>query len=683
MADDAAGRRVIAWSPAATASIQGRPPLALLFFLLSLALSAPALTQVTEKVDTARTHPAASPAVDSTFFPFVPRLGYSEPPTRAFISDSTFRYSESMTKDEELEFLPFIYRPSFGMAYQPSFVEIAGLDPSHSPIIIEGLSADLSGSPDLRFVPFDALKGARFLSPAEALFTTMAPNAGAVDLSLTRYNTNRPYSRVVYDEGPYGVATLDGTFSQNVTRRTNASIGFVHGTADGRYVNDMSDGWNIRAMVQHQFTKYLLLEVSDLWGRFKTGLNGGVDLSQTSGDDVYNGLVAAVRNPNGKEEREQNDLRADIYLSRDSTLHITRATLRYNTQTTGLSNLYLYEDVAPVDMSFRSFDAAVEDVLYLGAFSIGARGEVSFSRMRGSFPTPSVSDSRIGASLRAGLQRIPFPLVVTGRIDHLYGKTYLGGSARAEFGFLSTSVLSVEASSSARHPTLLERALRMLVVPDPGAQSLGVERHTDLRGTLVWLPARAVELGVTGFYHHIDSPISGDLLQAGQSDTGSAGIPRPYMAFFNDQDPIKLTGASAHLRLDLWRFRVESQFSLVRYSQHGETITPVPGAYGSAKVEFIDTLFTGHLPLRLGIRARFDSRQEGRDFYSGIGFLSPGGLLTFGPSTVMDAYFVGKIGKAIIHLGILNVTDERTMLVRVYPLLDRSFHFGVNWEFWN
>ncbi|MBI4536313.1 MAG: TonB-dependent receptor, partial [Ignavibacteriae bacterium] len=46
-------------------------------------------------------------------------------------------------------------------------------------------------------------------------------SGGAINLLTKNYNSNKPFSKINYSESAYGYSIVDGTFSQNISRKIN------------------------------------------------------------------------------------------------------------------------------------------------------------------------------------------------------------------------------------------------------------------------------------------------------------------------------------------------------------------------------------------------------------------------------------------------------------------------------
>ena len=611
------------------------------------------------------------------------------------IAASALKHSPSLMKTEDLLQLPLIYLPSLGMAYQPSVIEIAGLAPSHSPVLLEGLpiAYQLRSTGDLRFVPFESLRSISYLTPAEGLYFTMNPNAGALQLSRLRYNTLKPYSKVYYDQGPYGITTLDGLFTQNITRTTNAMIALQHGVADGRYNNNRSDGWNLRGMLQHQLSHHILLEVSDMWSRFNTQLNGGVDLASTSPADIYNGLIATVRLPSGSEVAEQNDLRMELYTARDTLQNYLHIALRYATERQSLNNVQTspYDTTEPrsFEIKSRSIDAVVDVSSKAGILSSNTRFEASFYDSPGSTRYLPYRDLHLGAVEKAGVHLSSVACDVIGRFDYIDKRTFLSGAATASFSLLKQIDLFLEAALTNRYPNFAERSW----LGKPPSSSIALystgpipERHADFRFRLAWRPSERVNFKFTGLHHTIQSTIR--ILPAREGIVPLEDYPTtqpPFSAVYAifNGNKTTITAAASGVTINFWKFLLQTEANMVSYSYGNTVEKPVPTINILSSFNYIDTLFAGNLPVSIGVRILYLSAQEGRTYFPDIGYFIYTPYVRFGPSTTIDFYAVGKIGSAILHFGISNITDAHAVLTPVYPVLDRTYHFGVNWEFWD
>lgn len=101
---------------------------------------------------------------------------------------------------------------------------------------------------------------------------------GAVNLVTKNYNSNKPFTKFNYSEGAYGFSNVDGTFSQNISRRTNVTLGFQHQTTDGRFIGEADDAWNSREKIRYNVSHDINLILSHYHTSAETQMNGGVNL---------------------------------------------------------------------------------------------------------------------------------------------------------------------------------------------------------------------------------------------------------------------------------------------------------------------------------------------------------------------------------------------------------------------
>ncbi len=137
------------------------------------------------------------------------------------------------------------------------------------------------------------------------------------------------------------------------------------------------------------------------------------------------------------------------------------------------------------------------------------------------------------------------------------------------------------------------------------------------------------------------------------------------------------------MKFSFWKFGGEGGLNYVEERVNGNGVMTLPKYFMSGELYFHDILFTGHLNLRLGIRGKYMTSFMGSELYPVALVYYPAKLNIFGPYGTSDFFLQAKIGDAVLFLTVYNLTGENYVMTPVYPALNNTFEFGVNWPFLN
>ena len=111
-------------------------------------------------------------------------------------------------------------------------------------------------------------------------------------------------------------------------------------------------------------------------------------------------------------------------------------------------------------------------------------------------------------------------------------------------------------------------------------------------------------------------------------------------------------------------------------------VSPIPIKYAKG-VYFWDTLFSGHLDLKVGLQGRFLSQNRGEEYNPQAMLFVPGAQVTYNMVGSGDLVIMFHIGSAYVHFIWENLVDQKYIVVPFYPMPDRAIKLGISWEFIN
>ncbi|HTS00098.1 MAG TPA: TonB-dependent receptor plug domain-containing protein, partial [Bacteroidota bacterium] len=293
------------------------------------------------------------------------------------------------------------------------------------------------------------------VSGPRAFLYGLNATGGAVNLVTKNYNSNKPFTKFNYEEGPYDYSTVDGTFSQNVSRRTNITLGFQHQVTDGRFAGEAHDAWNSREKIRFSLTHDINIILDHYLTAGETGLPGGVIPVEGLPFDV----VQAVPMDTAYQKYTSNDLDLSLVGTLlGDTAEVSNLTFYYSHAKREFRENEDPYDVVPPRVSSDHVSSwmgvqATQNIVR-GAERFDAGASVEMRQVEGS---PNIGRRRntigalwakeevdIGAEAGAAL---------FGRLDRYLGKTYGAFGADIRLRLPGGLALSGGGSTSYRVPT--------------------------------------------------------------------------------------------------------------------------------------------------------------------------------------------------------------------------------------
>ncbi|MCL5034793.1 MAG: TonB-dependent receptor plug domain-containing protein [Bacteroidetes bacterium] len=586
------------------------------------------------------------------------------------ISDSEIIWSDYRYSGEILQRIPGSFLANMDQPGDPSELYFDGLGADHTKYLLDGveLNEPTTSSLNLYHVPMEFVGNVQYIDALRAPIYQFNATGGLVNFQTHQYSEPVPYSKVRHMEEPYNYLITDGVFSQNIGYNSNIDAGFERQTTDGRFDNAVYDGVNIRAKYRYSIDSTRQLTATEVYYRTKGGANGGA-LPYNINANIFQQFLIPLRSTTANLTYLQHHVQAaysqgDPY---DSTQFLTA------------SVFYDY-------YSFQYGDAS----FYLANISrrVGAnvRGSENFAFGRLNFGAEAVRDENPYNSHAV----IPSQNRISGYADeefHLFDLVSAGVFGRGDivsdtfypaFGFLfgfRNEYFGLEAGAniSDQVPSLSEKYF----VSQSFTGNTNLKAETD---KLLQLKAgvrlgETLEFSLKPYMRLIDNPI-----YFREQYVGQPAYPNISVVNLSTR---KIYGVDAAIKLTLWKFGADGNFNYVSEKIDGAGVNTLPKYYAAGELYYHDILFNGHLNLRAGVRGRVLSEFQGSGFYPEALIYYPTDLNQYGPYGSSDLFVQARIGSAVIYFTFFNLTGEDYFVAPVYPALNSSFGFGINWEFLN
>ncbi|MDH3252849.1 MAG: TonB-dependent receptor plug domain-containing protein, partial [Ignavibacteria bacterium] len=500
---------------------------------------------------------------------------------------------------------------------------------------------------------------------------------GIVNMVTRNYNSNRPLSKINYTEGGYNEQYSDGTFSQNISRRLNFTFGFQHQSTDTRFINGTHLAWNARVKLRYELSRKLNLILSEYYTSTKTQMNGGVQVADGVTEISFDPLRATVRNASSYEKANRHDVDLSLVgtLLGDTT-NVTTLTLYYS------NSLREYRDepeggFTPDSIAIRSDHRSS----WMGALftqnydlewqRLSVGGSIEIRQIEGS---PNIGRRRnvIGGVWGKEELLLSDRVILSGyaRYDQYLGQSYLGAGADATIRLSSSLSVHGGFSFSRRVPTYQELYWQGADVSR--ISSLDAEQHRNVEaGARLEIPS-LLSTRLTVFHRTVTDPIRVLGYDGGGPFTG---------ILFVNASPIRTTGLEASVVVRPWVLTIEGTGTFLIQEDDTSTLGVYPRFTGVGGVYYWNSIFRGALDLKVGVRGKISTRQDGEQFNPEVLAYATNTGQPISAGSSIDFVLTARIGDAHIHLLWENLLNSRYFLTPFYPVYERAVRFGISWQF--
>ncbi len=563
-----------------------------------------------------------------------------------------------------------------GQYSEPTF---RGADWRSIGIMMDGRTMDdpASGIFNLSYLAPEYADRVEVITGPRAFLYGLNSTGGAVNLVTKNYNSNTPFTKFDYEQSAFNTESSDGTFSQNISRRLNVTLGFEHQGTSGRYLNSASEIWTGRGKIRYHVSENLNAILSGYLTSTNTDLNGGLDTSTAGSPLAFFPQQASVVNLTSYEKRSRNDIDLSfIGTFAGDTADVSRLTLYYSHDFRQYRSGENLSGLAPFihsDHTSSWMGALAMQTYRLGSQTFEAGGTAEIRQIEGSPNLGRLRNFVAEAHLRDEI-RLGELLTVSGygRMDTYLKKQYVGVGADATLRLSGGLSLFGGASLSRRLPSYEELYWTDSTVTR--VEPLRAENHRVAEAGVRLSLGEAGHARIALFHRTIEDPII--------LEPYGAGFVFPGVLIRNAGKVID-EGVDASLALRLWVLTLEGAGMYLLQYQDGLQVRRVPKFTASGGVYFWRNLLQDRLELKVGFRGRFQSAQEGERFNPEVLAYVPNTGDPIGYAGAVDFFLIAHIGDAYIHLMWDNLTNVNYYTTPYYPALDRTIRFGIAWEFLN
>ncbi len=578
-----------------------------------------------------------------------------------------------------LEDFPGVYVRRQNSAGQYDQVNIRGNDWRSVAILLNGhpLNDPATGTYNLYYFAPEYSDQIEIADGPRGFLNGFNGTGGTVNL-LTRNTENyKPFTKMRYAESAYGYEYSDGTFRQNISRKTNFTFGFQHQGTDGRFSNSAYNAWNFRVRLHHRLSDVMTLIASEYYTSTYTNMNGGATPLSASTFTAFDPLRAVVRNTDSYEKANRHDLDlAIVGTFFPDTTDLSTLTLYYS------NNFREYRDEENRPFPNGVFIQSDHTTSWMGTrltqtfrrgiqrFVIGASLEVR--QVEGS-PNMGRRRNVLTSAWAKEDWLLSDNLTLSGftRFDHYRSSGHLGLGGEATVRLSDPLTAFAGFSLSRRLPTYQEEFWVDSTVsrPDP----IRAEKHFHLEAGTRLRIGEALSVHVAAFHHRVVdairlTPFPGNFVFPGVT--------------FSNTGWLETNGLEVRLRARHGFLYLEGNGTyLAQKTAESGDILDLPHLVASGGLYFWSSLFANHLDLKAGFRGQYSSPQFGQEFNPEMLVYVSSADQKVGRCGTLDFVLVARLGDAYLHFVWENLTSAQCFSSPFYPVLDRAIRFGVAWEF--
>ncbi|UCE18655.1 MAG: TonB-dependent receptor [Gemmatimonadota bacterium] len=523
----------------------------------------------------------------------------------------------------------------YGMLGQPAATGFRGATGQQVLIMIDGRAVNdpQFGGYDLNFISLDMVERVEVVKGCATLYGRSGALGGIVNITTRRVSSERPYTKLRYEKGNFGLRRSAVHFGKRFWKRCHLTIVFDERGTDGFRVKDDYDGQNILGRIDYEPTS--AARVTSTIGRYKGHVG-------RSGSDSYPAI-----------HWRQEDERIDG----DVTLHTGRSGW-------SLENSLFFSDIRTqgVGDSMYSYESEVYGGQVKASFRVHRNGTIRLGShiQRIQSESPAQGEHTVHeSSLQATAELRPcrrFHLLLSGQCDgHSEYSARVSPGLTCGTEIPGVGLVRLSASTGYRFPALHE------IFWDDGEPKIEPEQGTSFD---LSLSRRRNHYEVRGSFFAND--VSDRILWKEDSE-------RVWMPFNVDT---RSTGFELSVQKDLFRHVIfGSTFTYLDAENRGT---------GRVLARNPETLATAWLQLsRAFIRDQMEWKVRIETEYTGRQYADFEEKVLMKKYALLHARMACRIQDLSLYVTFRNLTDKTYQSRAGYPMPGRTISFGGGWELWD
>lgn len=518
-------------------------------------------------------------------------------------------------------------------------------------------------------------------------------SAGAmINIQEVRYDTKKPFTRMLFAQAGNEAIFADGIFSQNFKRNFNLTFGFKSMNGKGEYDNNEFETWNLRALLRWNPSDRTSISLSEIFNNHSMGVNGGIDSATSyyqyanyfsTGEpfNIAEGNYAAVMYGAMLEKQFRHDITLSFtsILDEDSThsasgaLFFTHADWDrsssqgfFNDTIEGFSDKYIYK-MAGANLKY---ELAIANSLF-----INTGGEIYYIDNEKSIFTESFEGMSMSAFGRGRINVFDIVDVSGGlRFRQLKDNTAVSAGAKARINFTGDFSITADFSRTVR-------------LPSP-SEGLSLSSESSLLAIIeAEYKSEIFKCKLNVFRREINNPI---LFRPVYNDTNETNLVVNTEAYNADKRTILGGGIAltyipfGEISLDpyLWLPANISFFGQSYQSElDGADDKRFPEYY--AGIDFYSRIKINQSIARIGVEYAVLGPFNGEVFIPQTRSYIPNNFDNGIMNNGLNIYAKARLGNAFIRVSFENILSQPYYYTAVYPNYGMNFRFMVTWSFFD
>ncbi len=550
----------------------------------------------------------------------------------------------------------------------PNTMRVLGGSANDNALLFNGrpLNDVTSGQALMNLFPTEFMQKAEILLGSDAVVVADNASGMALNVQEPRYNAKKAYTRLWYAEGANGYISSDGVFSQNIAPNVNMTLGYRREAGDGRFTNQAVDSWNLRALFRWNLSDATSVSLVELFSNRLMDLNGGIDTAGTV--DINDELSARVRFPLMNERLISHDISATLTtrLAADSSSRLQlNAYYSHRLWHLGRDSSMIFSTDSALGLNWTNVRSGIQGRLEQDFFghirmSLGADAEMqssdSYDYAKGD------TRLRLAAFAQTRLQ-LSSALNLSGgaRLQVLGGTTALNVGARLHTDLSKSWSLTIDASQSARIPSLSE-----------GVQLN--QEHATLVFAKLGFADSTTKFSLLVFSRYLTNTISAAALY----DPSSVKIVNTLYSNGADRT---ISGATLDgtYSFGSWSVGAQAQFHATQSGSVNDKLLPAVALRTGVEYRYP----IARNMLSIGVAAKARSAYYGEAFIPQTWAYIPAEREQSAAFGGLEFLAGARIGDAFIKLAYQNILSNSTSSLSTFPAVVRNLSLSIAWTFFD
>lgn len=579
----------------------------------------------------------------------------------SFISYQKILRSDYRYAGDILNNFSFNFTRDFGFTGQPNETVIYGAGFNGISYFEDGILYNnrFTNSLDLNLVQTESIDSIEIISLPRGFLYGPYNNPVSVNFITKDFLSRPPYTRIKYYQGPFGEAMIDGFFNAWLYKKLNVSFDITNRKADDRYTNSSFSLWQSRLKLKYLLSDKINVISSLYYVTSKTGLNGGVDVSQITGTQseitstLYDELLAPVFYTDRAEQTKQ---------------------MNYSIKLLGK-----FTDNSKTDLSFyyrSTFDAisGERDTAY---FANTDRNYILGVNLKHNM-TLNILDFTVLANYEK------FEI----NYDEVFGNSHPVYNYNSSI-YSAAAIVSFIGENKSIIPSVFYKISHNSLYTNPENKTgMGLDLRINLTENF------SVYIGYS-FYNNIGNRDIKNFEASSNYKNDKLYVGFKYflrqnyshaLTYFNGPIPLTsningseadMSGLGGQINYEFGKFIIENSGAYYGSSySHIQYFSSVPEYTYRGGFYYKDLLFKDNLDLKAGFVFYYNGKRTSKENTA----LTP----IVEANSRLDLTFTGVIQKvATIYFTWQNLLNQKYFIIPYYPMPKQSIRFGIAWELFN